>query len=122
MFHGGTIPMRRPILACCLLLVLGSVASGQSGTRPDEALSPMEILAPAVAPPPQGPGGNAKTDAKADAAKKPDAGKPSERKVDYLAQCLRDWDAATHMTRQEWARTCRRVVGARAQLRDQQDR
>src|SRR5262245_47810665 len=108
--------MHRPILACCLLLALGSVASGQSGTPPDEALSPMEILAPAVAPPPQSPGSNIKTDA----AKKPDAVKPSERKVDYLAQCLGDWDTGTHMTRQEWARTCRRVVGARVQLlRDQ---
>ncbi len=28
---------------------------------------------------------------------------------ELMAQCMRDWDAATHMTRQEWARTCRRV-------------
>ena len=117
MFQGGTIPMQRPILAGCLMLALASVASSQSGTPPDEALSPMEILAALT---PASPGG-AKTDAKADAAKNATAVKSGERKVDHLAQCLRDWDAATHMTRQEWARTCRRVVSNREQfLREQE--
>jgi hypothetical protein len=101
--------MQRPILAGCLMLALASVASSQSGTPPDEALSPMEIIA---AMPPASPGG-AKADAKADAK--------TERKVDHLTQCLRDWDAATHMTRQEWARTCRRVVGNREQFLREQD-
>lgn len=77
----------------------------------------MEILA---ALPPASPDG-AKTDTKADAARKPASDKPAQRKVDHLAQCLRDWDAGTHMTRQEWARTCRRVVSNREQfLREQE--
>ena len=36
-----------------------------------------------------------------------------ERHADYLKQCMKDWDAATHMTKQEWAHTCRRVVDNR---------
>jgi hypothetical protein len=30
-----------------------------------------------------------------------------------FAQCLKDWDAKTHMTKQEWERTCRRVTDER---------
>src|SRR5688572_21928647 len=108
--------MHRAILAGCLMLALASVASSQSVTPPDEAPSPMEILA-ALAP--ASPGA-AKTDAKADAAKKASTAKAGERKVDALAQCLRDWDAGTHMTRQEWARTCRRVVSNRAKFLSEQ--
>jgi hypothetical protein len=29
--------------------------------------------------------------------------------TDALADCLKLWDAGTHMTKQEWARTCKRV-------------
>ena len=51
---------------------------------------------------------------------KPNDGKsPAEvRKLsaEYLAQCMQDWDSATHMTKQEWARTCRRVVEGRAKF------
>ena len=46
--------------------------------------------------------------------------KESDRGAEYLAQCLKDWDRGTHMTRQEWARTCRRVVSNRVRfLREQ---
>jgi hypothetical protein len=31
-------------------------------------------------------------------------------------QCVDDWDAATHMTKKEWERTCRRVVDARVKF------
>ena len=30
-----------------------------------------------------------------------------------FAQCMKDWDAKTHMTTQEWERTCRRVMDER---------
>jgi len=40
--------------------------------------------------------------------------------AEYLAKCMADWDAATHMTRQEWARTCRRVVDNRAKFMREQ--
>jgi hypothetical protein len=105
-----------------MLLALGSIASSQSGTL-DEALSPIEILTQAATAPPttaSPPGGGDKTDAKPDTVKKPDATKPAERAVDPLTQCLRDWDAGTHMTRQEWARTCRRVVSNRLKFLGEQ--
>jgi len=35
----------------------------------------------------------------------------------YLADCLKDWDAATHMTKKEWAVVCQRVVNSRANFR-----
>ena len=31
----------------------------------------------------------------------------------WLKDCLKDWDAATHMTMQEFAQTCERVVKER---------
>jgi hypothetical protein len=30
-----------------------------------------------------------------------------------FAQCLKDWDAKTHMTKRQWERTCRRVTDER---------
>ena len=109
--------MRRPILAGCLLLALGSIASSQSGV-PDDGLSPAEILSPAVQVPAGGANPAAKTEAKTDPAKKSEAMRNNN--VDHLAQCLRDWDAATHMSRQEWARTCRRVVSNRTRFLSEQ--
>src|SRR5262245_35613312 len=108
-FQGGMIPMRRLILAGCVMLALASIASSQSSTPPDNSPSPMEIIA-ALPPTTSGVGKDAKADG---VVKKAKAG---ENKVDTLAQCLDDWDAGTHMTRQEWARTCRRVVSNRAKF------
>jgi hypothetical protein len=104
--------MRRPLLAGCLIVALAGVASGQSEQQVDEALPPASIIPPAAKP-----DASVKPDASAkpDAAAKPDA-KKADSGADYLAQCLRDWDAATHMTRQEWARTCRRVVSNRVKF------
>jgi hypothetical protein len=31
----------------------------------------------------------------------------------WLRECVRDWDRATHMTKQEFTRTCQRVVSER---------
>jgi len=42
--------------------------------------------------------------------------------ADYLAECMRDWDAATNMSRQEWARTCKRVVDARVKFFREQEK
>jgi hypothetical protein len=51
-----------------------------------------------------------------DASKVPTA-LPSEellkRGAQYLDQCLGDWEPATHMTKQEWRRTCERVARER---------
>jgi hypothetical protein len=44
----------------------------------------------------------------------------SKKAAAYLKQCLDDWDAATHMTKQEWRTTCERVVRERSKwLREQ---
>jgi hypothetical protein len=112
--------MRRQLLAGCLIVALASVASSQSAQEANESPPPASIMpptAPAAKPDAANPDASAKPDAaaKSDAAAKPDA-KKSDSSADYLAQCLRDWDAATHMTRQEWARTCRRVASNRAKF------
>jgi hypothetical protein len=111
--------MLRPLLAGGLVLALGSIASSESAPSADEALSPMEILSSLSLKPAPPPAAGAKPDdavKKAKAGSTPDAAKPDGRTADPLSQCLRDWDAATHMTRQEWARTCRRVVSNRAKF------
>ena len=52
-------------------------------------------------------------------ATKADRLTPSDkvRIAQYTAQCLNDWDAATHMTKPEWARVCRRVIDNRVKFR-----
>jgi hypothetical protein len=111
--------MLRPLLAGGLLLALASIASSEPGPPADEGLSPMEIISSLSLQPAPPPAAGAKPDPLRK-AKAPPA-KSDGLAADPLAQCLRDWDAATHMTRQEWARTCRRVVGNRAKfMRDQE--
>jgi hypothetical protein len=57
-------------------------------------------LAQVAAPPPPTTGAITKSDAKALAAKKTAEG---------IAECMKLWDSGTHMTKSEWARTCRRI-------------
>jgi hypothetical protein len=123
--------MIRPLFAAGLLLAVASFASSQSTPSPDEALSPMEILSSASLGPPSAPVSASAstlvsgTGTKSDAAQKPKANagaaKSAATTVDPFEQCLRDWDAATHMTRQEWARTCRRVVNNRTKFMREQE-
>jgi hypothetical protein len=40
----------------------------------------------------------------------------ADRGALYYAQCLQDWDAATHMTKQEWSSSCRRLARDRHDL------
>jgi len=40
-----------------------------------------------------------------------------QRTAEYYAQCMKYWDADTHMTKQEWSRTCRRVNDERVKFR-----
>lgn len=77
----------RPFLIACsmtLLLAGGTAAIAQSGGR-----------------------------APRDPSQVPGKETPEElvkRGADYLQQCMQDWELATHMTRQEWRRTCQRVA------------
>jgi hypothetical protein len=41
--------------------------------------------------------------------------------ADYLDSCMKDWDTETHMTRDQWRRTCQRVASERARFRAEQD-
>ena len=34
----------------------------------------------------------------------------------YFAECMKDWEVATHMSKEEWASTCRRVVDGRVKF------
>jgi hypothetical protein len=34
----------------------------------------------------------------------------------WFAQCMADWDAATHMSKKDWGRTCRRVAFERTKF------
>ena len=36
-------------------------------------------------------------------------------------QCMKDWDATTHMTKRDWERVCRRVSTDRGKFRKQQE-
>jgi len=38
------------------------------------------------------------------------SGLPQEHNAKLFAQCLQDWDGATHMTKQEWSAACRRLL------------
>jgi hypothetical protein len=45
-----------------------------------------------------------------------------ERGRAWFRQCMQDWDAATHMTKVEWERTCRRVATERTKFLMEQPR
>jgi hypothetical protein len=34
----------------------------------------------------------------------------------YFAECMKDWEVATHMSKEEWTSTCRRVVDGRVKF------
>jgi hypothetical protein len=75
--------MRVMVWSTSLLLLTGTAAYAQSGGR--EPRDPSKI---------------------------PSIGTPDEiskRGAEYLDQCMKDWDAATHMSKQDWRRTCQRV-------------
>jgi|SRR6187200_1412188 hypothetical protein len=100
--------MRILLLASSLALIAAGAALAQSGSRPLGAASPP------TAPTPQAQNVRPKSD---------DADTATTLRTlstQYFAECMRDWDAATHMTKQEWARTCRRVVDGRAKFKLEQ--
>ena len=61
-------------------------------------------LAQAGAPPPTAPIPPAKAAAPGD-----DTPAAKARAKENIAECMRMWDAATHMTKQQWAQTCERI-------------
>jgi predicted component of type VI protein secretion system len=56
------------------------------------------------------------TSALAATPKSTERGTPDQirkRGADWLAQCVKDWDAETHMTKKDWQKVCRRVAADR---------
>jgi hypothetical protein len=112
--------MRLLLLAGSLAFALSAAAAADPQTAPETtAPSPAAATPPAPAAEPAASEAPKKTDPAPPAETKPktDPKKPAQdaRKLaaTYFKQCVHDWDAATHMTKREWERTCRRVVDAR---------
>jgi hypothetical protein len=106
--------MHRLLIAISVLFGMAAAAAADPDVVPETA-NPPNVVQPS---PPSA----------SEAAKKPQppradlglaAMSPAEiRKTSdaQFKQCLQDWDAATHMTKKEWERTCRRVVDARVKF------
>jgi hypothetical protein len=93
--------VRIVLIACSLSLVVASQTARAQGAAAPEARQP----------PPKAGGKTAASEASGDLVK---------RGSDYFAQCMNDWEPATHMTKTEWQRTCRRVAQERLKfLQDQ---
>ena len=84
--------MRIVIVTFLSLVLTAGVALAQAGTPPSNVSPSPSTAAPAS---PKSPAGG-DTSAKA-------------RAKEIIADCMRLWDAATHMTKQQWARTCERI-------------
>jgi len=91
--------MRIVIIAFLSLVLNAGGVLAQAGAPPSNVSPPPSAAAPVS---PKSPAGDDKT-AKA-------------RAKENIADCMRLWDAATHMTKQQWARTCERIQSRRENL------
>jgi hypothetical protein len=89
------------ILAWPLILAWPWGAEAQSGPQPKTE------MAPATVP-------------KADCRGTPEAIRACGEA--WFKDCLKDWDSATHMSKNDYARTCRRVVDSRVKALTEQGR
>jgi hypothetical protein len=99
---GATAIMRTQSHLCLLFLVF---ACGAAYAESDE-ISRSEALLPT--------GPKAATMPKLGAPES-----PSQIRVHgtaWVADCMRDWEPSTHMTKKEWENTCRRVVQERVKF------
>ena len=89
-----------------VLIVLSSlswIVSAAFAQTPPPKLPDAQPLAPSAPPSKKGKGDRSDT-----AEKQPETEKSGV--TDSLASCLEMWEPTTHMSRQEWARACRRVA------------
>jgi hypothetical protein len=100
----------RTAVALVALVAIGGVALGQVVAPPSPAPTPAADVK-------DGAGATkAVTGKKGKRVRRPRvAGKPAETaqakgSLDTVTGCLELWEPATHMTRREWARACRRVA------------
>jgi len=99
--------MRMAIVAS-LTLVLGADAALAQTASPPAVSAPAAPKAAAPAPP-KSPAPAATSAESTQEAKK--------TAKENIAECMQLWDAATHMTKQEWARTCERIQSRLENLR-----
>src|SRR5262245_46139455 len=93
----ATISMRTTLYVCSLLLCVCGSAYAQISTPPGgEALPPKALT---TTPPNKDTPEHIK-----------------ERGRAWFQKCMQDWDTATHMTKVEWERTCRRVAAERTRF------
>jgi hypothetical protein len=96
------LPRRFFALVCLIFMFDASIdAVAQSGTAPTNKTVPTVQL-PGVTPGPALDGALSEEEIRAKSA-------------DWHAQCMRDWDQQTHMTKREWFSACQRTVNDRIQ-------
>jgi len=105
--------MRKLLCVCTLSLgVACGAASAKAQAEQKGAATPAPGSVETLIGTPKNPAPSPQNSpSKPSAADSPD--QIRKRGADWLAQCLQDWDAATHLTRKEWQRVCRRVAGER---------
>jgi hypothetical protein len=114
--------MRMVIAAGAALVLAAGAALAQTGSadRPPPQVPPKAAApsGPAL-PAPAAPGKKAASGAKKAPAATPAVDKQAALKTarENIADCMRLWEPATHMTRQEWARTCQRIQSRLENLR-----
>ena len=108
--------MRWFLLVIPLLLVFAAAAVADPDAATETAIPspPTEATPPRASEAAKKPQSPPTTDSTPEGKKSPvEIRKLAE---EYYQQCLKDWDAATHMTKKEWQRTCRRIVDERAKF------
>jgi hypothetical protein len=98
--------MRTTVIVSLSLIWLASAALAQSGPPSPQPKAPAASAQPSA----DGPASKKKMGQGDTVAKQPQAPDGKSGLTDALSTCLEIWDPATHMTRQEWARACRRVA------------
>ena len=101
-------PMVRPtaltglLAASALTTLLGTVALAQQVTGVPSSPSATTTLDVKQLPPPSN----------RDVLSEQEI---QSKSAEWHAQCMRDWDQQTHMTKREWFRACQRTVDDRVQ-------
>jgi hypothetical protein len=110
--------MRTQLLIVLMTALLGFGGDGTLAQQSVSAEAPSAATPSAATPSAETPSVEApKTGAEKPAAvgreSATDKAAIRQRVAEWLKTCLGDWDRATHMTKQEWRKTCERVASER---------